>query len=112
MPSKIYPHIDLVSGKFYELKALFKLNSNYVKVLSDNIGEQIKNNPEYSYVFPDAYKGIQEDRPFYVGKDALYIYFYPYEIAPYAAGFPTFKIPYKDIMNIINANGEFWRAFN
>lgn len=112
MPSKIYPHIDLVSGKFYELKALFKLNSNYVKVLSDNIGEQIKNNPEYSYVFPDAYKGIQEDRPFYVGKDALYIYFYPYEIAPYATGFPTFKIPYKDIMNIINANGEFWRAFN
>ncbi|WP_096877947.1 WG repeat-containing protein [Clostridium amazonitimonense] len=112
MPSKIYPHIDLVTGRFYELKDLFKKDSNYVKVLSDIIGEQIKNNPEYSYVFPNAYKGIKEDQPFYVSENILYIYFYPYEIAPYAAGFPTFKIPYKDIMNIINVEGDFWRSFN
>lgn len=112
MPSKIYPHIDIKTGVFYELKDLFKENSNYVKVLSDIIGEQIKTDPKYEYVFPDSYKGIKEDQPFYVGEDALYIYFFPYEIAPYAAGFPTFKIPYKDIMNIINTEGDFWRAFN
>ncbi|KRU41371.1 WG repeat-containing protein [Clostridium sporogenes] len=112
MPSKIYAKIDLTTGEFYELKDLFKEDSDYVKVLSDIIGEQIKNNPEYSYIFPDSYNGIKEDQPFYVSKDALYIYFYPYEIAPYAAGFPTFKIPYEDIMNIINQLGEFWRSFN
>ncbi|MEW9097346.1 MAG: WG repeat-containing protein [Clostridiaceae bacterium] len=112
MPSKNYPHIDLVSGRFYELKDLFKKDSDYVKVLSDIIGEQIKNNPEYSYVFPDTYKGIRSDQPFYVDENSLYIYFEPYEIAPYAAGFPTFKIPYNEIMNIIDTNGDFWRSYH
>lgn len=112
MPSKIYTNIDLVTGQFYELKDLFKKDSNYVKVLSDIIGEIIKNDPEYEYVFPDTYKGIKENQSFYVSENILYIYFYPYEIAPYAAGFPTFRIPYRDITTIINKLGDFWRAFN
>ncbi|PRR77787.1 hypothetical protein CLLI_21750 [Clostridium liquoris] len=112
MPSEIYPHIDLVSGTFYQLKDLFKQGSDYVKVISEIIGEQIKNNKEYSYVFPDAYKGIKEDQPFYVKEYALYIYFYPYDIAPYVAGFPTFKIPYTEIMNIIDTKGDFWGSFH
>lgn len=112
MPTRTYNHVDLESGKIYELKDLFKENSNYVKIISDIIENQIKNNKEYSYVWLDSYKGIKEDQPFYVTEEALNIYFYPYEIAPYAAGFPTFKIPFKDIMGIIDVNGEFWRAFN
>ncbi len=64
MPSKIYIKIDLTTGEFYELQDLFKEDSDYVKVLSDIIGEQIKNNPEYSYIFPDSYNGIKEDQPF------------------------------------------------
>lgn len=112
MPSQIYPHIDLISGSFYELKDLFKPGSNYVKVLSDIVGEQIKTDPQYNYVFPDAYKGIKPDQPFYVDENNLYLYFAPYEIAPFAAGFPTFKIPFKDIMTIINTQGSFWKAFN
>lgn len=112
MPTRVYPHIDLVSGSFYELKDLFKPNSNYVKVLSDIIGNMIKTDPQYEYVFPDTYKGIKPDQPFYVDENNLYIYFTPYEIAPYAAGFPTFKIAFKDIINIINTQSEFWKAFN
>lgn len=111
MPTEVYPHIDLVTGKFYQLKDLFKPNSDYVTVLSNIIGEQIKSNPEYSYVFPDAYKGIAPDQPFYVNENDLYIYFNPYDIAPYAAGFPTFKIPFAEIMNIINTEGDFWKSF-
>jgi hypothetical protein len=112
MPTRVYPHIDLVSGSFYELKDLFKRNSNYVKVLSDIIGNMIKTDPQYEYVFPDTYKGIKPDQPFYVDENNLYIYFTPYEIAPYSAGFPTFKIPFKDITSIINEQGSFWKAFN
>ncbi|MBV7272064.1 WG repeat-containing protein [Clostridium sp. PL3] len=112
MPIKTYQHIDLISGRFYELKDLFKENSNYVKILSDIIGEQIKKGIQYFYVFPDSYKGISKDQPFYADDTALYIYFQPYEIAPFAAGFPTFKIPYKEILNIINVNGEFWKSFH
>ncbi|MEJ8547399.1 WG repeat-containing protein [Brevibacillus borstelensis] len=112
MPTMTYVPIDLVSGRIYALKDLFKPGSDYVKVLSDIVGNQIKNNPEYSYVFPDSYKGISPDQPFYVKENALYLYFAPYEIAPYAAGFPTFRVPFSQIGDIIDENGEFWQSFH
>lgn len=112
MPVKVFAQVDLESGVFYQLKDLFKANSSYVEVLSGIIGEQIKNDPEYSYVFPDTYKGIAPDQPFYIDANNLYIYFAPYEIAPYVAGFPTFTIPFSEIEQIINKDGAFWRAFH
>lgn len=112
MPTKVYAHVNLVNGRFYELKDLFKANSNYVEILSDIIENQIKINEEYSYVWLDQYKGIKENQPFYVDHEALYVYFNPYDIAPYAAGFPTFKILFSDRMSIINVEGDFWKSFN
>ena len=112
MPSKVFPCINIVNGRFFELKDLFKENSNYIKILSDIVGKQIRTDSEYSYIFPNSYIGIKENQPFYVKEDALFLYFFPYEIAPYAAGFPTFKIPYSDILNIIDRKGEFWRSYN
>ncbi|SFM15223.1 WG containing repeat-containing protein [Paenibacillus sp. 1_12] len=112
MPTKLYTPINLMNGRIYELKDLFKPNSDYVAVLSEIVGQQIKQDPQYSYVFPDTYKGIKADQPFYVSENALHLYFYPYDIAPYVAGFPTFNIPFSSIMNLIAVNGEFWRAFH
>lgn len=112
MPTKLYTPINLMNGRIYELKDLFKPDSDYVSVLSDIVGQQIKQDPQYSYVFPDTYKGIKADQPFYVSEHALHLYFYPYDIAPYVAGFPSFKIPFSSIMNLIAVNGEFWRAFH
>jgi hypothetical protein len=112
MPVKKYAHINLKSGSMYQLKDLFKPGGTYVKVLSDIIGEQIKNDEKYSYVFPDVYKGIQADQPFYISEGSVNIYFAPYEIAPYAAGFPTFTIPFDEIRGIIDQNRSFWRSFN
>lgn len=112
MPTKVYAHIDVQDGTFYHLEDLFIKDSNYVKVLSGIIKQQIEAENQYSYVFPDAYKGIQADQPFYVTDKALYIYFKPYEIAPFAAGFPMFAIPYIRIRNILYTQGKFWRAFH
>ncbi|MFB3169432.1 WG repeat-containing protein [Neobacillus sp. 179-C4.2 HS] len=112
MPVKKYAHIDLKTGRFYQLKELFKQEADYVKVISDIIGEQIKNDEQYSYVFPDTYKGIKADQPFFISEGALNIYFEPYEIAPYAAGFPTFTIPFHDLSSIIDHDGVFWRSFH
>ncbi|OKP84532.1 WG repeat-containing protein [Paenibacillus sp. P32E] len=112
MPTKIYTHINLRNGKFYRLGDLFKPGSKYVQKLSDIVGKQIANDPQYSYVFPNTYKGITADQPFYVDEEALYLYFAPYEIAPYAAGFPTFRIPYAEIMGLISTEGEFWQSFH
>lgn len=111
MPTEQYAHVDLVSGQFYQLSDLFRKDSQYVKVLSEMIGQQIKNDPAYSYVWQDQYKGIKPDQSFSVTNDALYVYFAPYEIAAYVYGFPTFKIPYSQIMNIIDTEGAFWKSY-
>lgn len=112
MPSRVYVHLNLRNGRFFELGDLFKPGSKYVKKLSEIVGQQIANDPQYSYVFPDTYTGISADQPFYVDSEALYLYFAPYEIAPYAAGFPTFRIPYAEIMGLISTEGEFWQSFH
>ncbi|RSK26021.1 DUF3298 domain-containing protein [Bacillus sp. HMF5848] len=112
MPSETYPHINLQTGQFHNLSDLFKEDSRYIEVLSDVIQTQIDTNSEYDYVFPDSYNGIRLDQPFYVNEKAVYIYFEPYEIAPYAAGFPTFRIPFKEIHDIINTSGSFWKSFH
>lgn len=112
MPVKKYAHLDLHSGAFYQLKDLFKPGSRYVKVISAIIGKQIIDDPTYSYIFPGSYKGIQADQPFFVKSNALSIFFVPYEIAPYAAGFPTFTIPFDDIEDIIDQAGAFWKSFH
>ncbi len=112
MPTLIYEHINLRSGRFYTLSDLFKPGSKYVEKLSEIVGKQIATDPQYSYVFPDTYKGITADQPFYVDEAALYLYFAPYEIAPYAAGFPTFRIPYAEIMGLISTEGDFWQSFH
>jgi len=112
MPTRIYAHINLRNGKFYQLRDLFKPGSKYVEKLSEIVGKQIANDPQYSYVFPDTYTGITANQPFYVDAEALYLYFAPYEIAPYAAGFPTFRIPYAEIMGLISTEGDFWQSFH
>ncbi|WP_025692043.1 WG repeat-containing protein [Paenibacillus zanthoxyli] len=112
MPTRIFTPIDLRSGKFYELKDLFKPAINYTDRLSEIVARQIEQDPQYSYVFPGAFKGIAQGQPFYVDGEALYLYFAPYEIAPYAAGFPTFRIPFAEIMGLINTEGVFWRSFH
>lgn len=112
MPILQYVHVDTKSGAFYQLEDLFKGGSNYTEVLSGIVEEQIKEHGEEMGVWQDSYKGIKPDQPFYLTADALMLYFEPYEIAPYAAGFPTFTIPFTEISNIINKKGSFWLSFN
>lgn len=112
MPKKDYIHINLVTGQIYQLQDLFKAKSNYVKVLSDIILNQIKSNPKYSYLLPDDYKGIKREHPFFVAENSLTLFFAPNEIAPDAAGFPTFTIAFSIFRNLIDINGSFWRSFH
>jgi hypothetical protein len=113
MPVERYAHMNLKTGSMYQLKDLFKPGSSYVKIISDRIGDQIKNNGKYSsYLFPEEYHGIKADQPFFISEAGLNIYFHPYEIAAFAAGFPTFTIPFDDLTDIINTNSEFWNSFH
>lgn len=112
MPVMDYVHIDTKTGSFYQLEDLFKDGSDYVKVLSDILKKQIDEHAEEMGIWPDSYKGIRPDQPFFLSSEALMLYFTPYEIAPYAAGFPTFTVPFAEISDIINKNGSFWMSFN
>lgn len=112
MPVKKTPTIDLVTGKFYTLGDLFMGGIYWVGELNKIIKNIIETDPQYEYIFKDAFKGIKENQNFYLDADNLYIYFPPYEIGPYAAGFVAFKIPFTQIEGMINKQGDFYQSFN
>ncbi|MBI0578881.1 WG repeat-containing protein [Neobacillus cucumis] len=112
MSIKKYAHVNLKTGLFYQLKDLFKPNAAYVKIISDRIRNQIKNNENYSYLNINEYKDIQPNQSFFISEGGLNIYYAQYEIASYAAGMPTFTILFEELSRIINRNGDFWKSFH
>lgn len=93
---------DVITGKQYALKELFKPDSDYVKVLSSIIEKKIV---KWEVPLLEEFKGIRSDQNFYIADHSLVIYFQIYEITPYVYGFPYFPIAIKDIENIILPNG-------
>ncbi|WZL71832.1 DUF4163 domain-containing protein [Clostridiaceae bacterium 35-E11] len=104
-------NIDLETGKLLKLKDLFKEGYDYQKIISHKIKEQIKvieeelyekalkegEKSEDVYVPYQGFERIDDNHSFYLKNDRLGIYFGLYEIAPYAAGIPTFEIPLADL---------------
>lgn len=108
-------NIDLKTGNLVELKDLFKENVDYKKIIDSKIKEQInainedeKNfllkagQEENFYPLYEEFNGIKEDQTYYLTDDKLGIYFGLYEIAPYAAGVPTFEIPLEELVGYLN----------
>lgn len=112
LPTKQTPNIDLVTGKFYTLGDLFMGGVYWSGELNKIIENMIKIDSQYADLFKDGFTGIELDQGFYVDADNLYIYFAPYDIGPYAAGFITFKIPFSEMQGMINKNGDFYKSFN
>lgn len=100
---------DTRTGKQYTLNELFKANSNYVKKLSEIIGQKIQ---DWNIDLLDEFTGIKSDQDFYIADTSLVIYFQLYEITPYVYGFPYFPIPILDIAPIINPNGPLDRLMS
>lgn len=93
---------DVDTGKLYALRDLFKPGSDYIKVLSDMIKNQIRQRqiPTLS-----EFTTIKPDQDFYLADKALVIYFQLYEITPYYVGFPMFPISVYDLEPIIDEKG-------
>ena len=87
---------DLELGKQIEIKDLFEPKFDYITYINDRIYREIdqetKKNPESKYAYYD-FSGIDESVKFYIEDNELVIFFDEYEIAAYAAGTPTFRIP-------------------
>ncbi|MBA1336301.1 MAG: hypothetical protein HPY66_2736 [Firmicutes bacterium] len=97
---------DVVSGKSYQLKELFKKDSDYVKVLSEIVGVQIK---ERDLPLLEEYNGIKPDQDYYIADKCLVLYYQLYELVPYAYGFPYFPISVYEIQDIIDEDGPLGR---
>lgn len=111
MHNDIAYNVHLKTGKLIELKDLFKEDVDYKKIIDSKIKEQIKalNEDEKNFLvksgqkeedfYPvyEGFDGISENQSCYLTDDKLGIYFGLYEIAPYAAGVPTFEISLNDL---------------
>ncbi|WP_442602229.1 DUF3298 domain-containing protein [Paenibacillus sp. KN14-4R] len=93
---------NIHTRRSYTLQDLFKPNSDYVKVLSDLIGVQIK---ERQIPLLGPWKSIRPDQSYYIADKSLVIYFQEYEISPYYVGTPMFPISVYSIADIIDENG-------
>lgn len=113
MPIKNYYHIDLNTGEFYSLKDLFLDKSDYVSAINKIISQRINDEQKIDEAkYFDGFATITDDQFFHLTKDGIVIYFYPYDIAPYAAGFPEFKISYNDLKDVIDYNGPVWKIIH
>ncbi len=110
MFSKIY-NVDKKTGNIVELKDIFKENSNYIEVLSENIKEQMKEqmakDDSKSY-FLDSdledtnFKQINQNQNYYFNENNdLVISFDEYEVAPGYMGKVEFIIPSDITVNIL-----------
>lgn len=106
---KIY-HIDKENGSFVKLKDLFRKDSAYIAVISENIKMQMKErmeeDPSQHYWLDEEegwnFENISENVNFYVNKEGkLTIVFDKYEVAPGAMGVVEFVIPTKVLKDIV-----------
>lgn len=94
--------LNTETGMNYDLKDLFKPNSNYIEVLSNIVKKQIDER-EISLLEP--FTKIRPDQDFYIADKALVLYFQQYEIAPYYVGLPMFPISVFKLTNIMREDG-------
>lgn len=89
---------DLLTGKTYQLHELFKPNSNYAEILTDQVKEQIK---ARDLPVIEDFDTISKDQDFYMADRTLVLYFQPYDLTPYYYGFPIFPISVYTLTNVI-----------
>lgn len=85
---------DLGSGQEITLKDLFKEGVNYKEIVNQEIHKQIAADTNKYFSADDMkFKTISDGQSFYIEGGDIVVHFSLYEIAPYAAGIPAFKIP-------------------
>lgn len=113
MPLREFFFIDITTGEFYDFSDLFIQGGEYKTYIDEFIRTKISEaDPEESMFFPDTFTGITDSPYFYLKENSIVIYFYPYEIAAYAAGFPEFEISFEELKDFIKTDSAFWKSFH
>ena len=109
-PLSQYFHLDAQTGLTYELADLFKSGLDYKTRLEDLISQQITEQEANQDLYFDNRHPELNANNFKISADSLDLYYSPYEIAAYAAGFPTFTIRYSEIEDLIDMDGALWQS--
>lgn len=92
MTDRVAYNYDLNTGEELKLSHLFKKDFNYKDFINNEILKQMKTGEDIYFHDEGGFKTISDDQRFYLADGNIVIYFTQYEIAPYAAGIPEFKI--------------------
>lgn len=111
MPSRQYYHFNFKTGQRYYLADLFQPDSDYRDAITQRINSMISAASKQKLYYGEQLDSIRSDQEFSVSEAGLKVIFQPYEIAPYAAGFPEFVIPWGELMEVVDVTGGFWQAF-
>lgn len=95
-------NFDINTSQMLTLGKLFKQDeASALDLVLDIIAQQIKEiGIEELYLFDDVFDYLREsfyEEDFYIDGQDLVLYFQNYAIAPYAAGFPEFRIPLEEL---------------
>ncbi|GAB6991904.1 PdaC/SigV domain-containing protein [Paenibacillus pini] len=97
MTNRVGMTFSLKDGKQLELADLLKATPDYKQKLNKIIMDKTKKDPNV-FDKQEGFKSLKDKPDFYVKENGLAIFFQQYEIAPYASGFPTYIIPFGDIL--------------
>lgn len=94
-------NIDASAKKLLKLSDIFN-GSGYKAVIEEKLTALAKTAPYKDLVTPDTKEvKVANENNFYLTDGKLVIFYQPYEIGPYAAGFIAFEIPFLDIEDIL-----------
>lgn len=110
-------YVDYKTGDQYKFSDLFISDSDWENAIAENVDEIfMQDNDMFLFIDHNTPKA-QRLKTFHdahysatLTEKGLSIYFPQYEIAPYAAGFPTFEIPYDNLDQFYDKNGSFYKA--
>jgi hypothetical protein len=96
-------NFDTNTGKIGVLEDFFGEDKDYRSKILKEIRAEISKEPQNYFIETiNNLNGIAYNQNFYLEDEAVVVYFDEYEIAPYAAGIPEFRIPYSKFKNGIN----------
>ena len=93
---------DVQTGKLYSLAELFTPGSDYVRLISDQVAEQIK---ARDIPLLGTFEGISPNQDYYIADKSLVVYFQLYELAAYVYGILHFPISVYSLQSIVDENG-------
>jgi len=117
-PIKSTAYFDVSSGEQYTLESLFDSTVDWRLAIAEQVDALYLETEGEDFLYIDKHTSYNERIKLFKDSDfsitftesVMKVYYPIYEIAPYAASFPTFEIPYEAIVEILDEESGFYKA--